>query len=283
MLKNPFDRPASTVDAVVPERLKGASVERIRIVEHLAYLRSLAPSVERFGSYAAVLSGENSDAIGGYHLDQAFLKERGFSTYAKSRKLGNGSFAITWDTGCDVNALAEDPAKELLRYKFYLSLDLSSPDRLVAAQALIESVLHGARRERLSIQTKSESHAYDSCNLYTWHPVEVSRLLVEAVSRSPKEIWFPVEHVFQGKLPGIDPDWVGYAQEPLLNAAYRRTTGNGDSHSNRMARFGQRLDQGLMEGRPLDEALFREAAAVARVRADRPWLLAMPESAVRGA
>jgi hypothetical protein len=162
MLKNPFDRPASTVDAVVPERLKGASVERIRIVEHLAYLRSLAPSVERFGSYAAVLSGENSDAIGGYHLDQAFLKERGFSTYAKSRKLGNGSFAITWDTGCDVNALAEDPAKELLRYKFYLSLDLSSPDRLVAAQALIESVLHGARRERLSIQTKSESHAYDT-------------------------------------------------------------------------------------------------------------------------
>jgi|GEM_PF-849933 len=255
-------------------RLRGEAVERSRIIRHLDYLGSLTYLLERFDSYEKVLSGStrySEECV--FKLDDGFLLKEGFSLFPrKSIRLMLGSHATTWDTGCNVNALVENAAQESQRYKFYLSLDLSTSERLNSARSFMREIMSECRSQQLSVQTKSADHVYDSCNIYTWHPRALASILQKRCAMYPS-IWKDTEHFFQGALRGVNESHVGFAHEPLGTSPLRQSTGIDGSHSERMGKLGFHLDQEIAKGRSVDEALFREAAARAAVRPDRPWLL----------
>jgi hypothetical protein len=75
-------------------------------------------------------------------------------------------------------------------------------------------------------------------------------------------IWLPVHHFFQGPIPTINPNHIGYVQEPL--------GGHNGSHSDRMRILGKSLDTHV----PVSLQTYRQACAEAGVKATAPWLIA---------
>lgn len=109
---------------------------------------------------------------------------------------------------------------------------------------------------------KVEDHNYDSCNIYTWQPEQMAKILESLHSKYP-DIWQSVEHPLQGKVADVDPKHIGYVQEPIGGI-------NGNSHSSRMHQLGELIDK---NGGGVDTATWERACAVAGVRADAPWLI----------
>lgn len=91
-----------------------------------------------------------------------------------------------------------------------------------------------ARAQGLSLTCKTFDHAYDSLNLYTYHASQLAAILAAVYPLyAARGLFHATPHFLQGVLPGINPDHIGWVQEPA--AAY-------DSHSGRMGRIGRSLD-----------------------------------------
>lgn len=172
----------------------------------------------------------------------------------------SNGFSNAWETGADVADLVTE--RPFDRHKFYLSLDMSTPEKSERTQAFIEEVYVQAAEKKLSMLTKNEAHDYDSCDLYTWEPEEFAGILAELYPKYP-DIWLTTEHPLQGEVETIDPKHIGYVQEPISGI-------NGNSHSSRMVELGKFIDA---HSGSLDPDTWRHACEVAGVRPDAPWLI----------
>jgi hypothetical protein len=173
---------------------------------------------------------------------------------------GRNGFSKAWETGSEVaDLIAERPFD---RHKFYLSLDLSTPEKNERAQAFIEEVYLKAAEQKLSMLTKKQDHDYDSCDLYTWEPEEFAGILAELYPSYP-DIWLTTEHPLQGTVDTIDPKHIGFVQEPIGGF------GNG-SHSARMIELGKFIDE---HSGSMDPDTWKQACEEAGVRPDAPWLI----------
>jgi|GEM_PF-6507141 len=227
-----------------------------------AYLASLQ------GSSLVALAKEHSfiSAFGGslsmrgsYHLKPLALKDNPYQTATHGRIPSKNGFSRAWETGANVGDLVEN--RPFDRYKFYLSLDLSTPQKQAQAQEFIKEVHALAREQKLSMLTKTEDHNYDSCNIYTWSPDEFSGILQQVYKKYP-DIWLSVEHPLQGAIDAVDPKHIGYVQEPIV--------GLKGSHSARMVALGRFIDAN--DGR-LSSDVWQQACKEAGVRPDAPWLI----------
>jgi hypothetical protein len=154
--------------------------------------------------------------------------------------------------GPDYAALKrEHPAD---RYKFYHSIQ-----DFEGGQAYLTELIKRASEQRLSMTMKTFDHSYDSANVYTYHPNEMAALISE-VYPSYKDAFLDTEHFLQGKVKDIEPNHVGWVQEPSFNDV--------GSHSARMGRLGESLDQ-----YGLNEDAYRLGCDAAGVVAASPWLL----------
>lgn len=169
-------------------------------------------------------------------------------------------FSNAWETGAEVADLVTGRAFD--RHKFYLSLDMSTPEKSERAQVFIAEVYTQAAEKKLSMLTKNEAHDYDSCDLYTWEPEEFAVILAELYPKYP-DIWLTTEHPLQGEIETIDPKHIGYVQEPIGGI------GNG-SHSSRMVELGKFIDA---NSGSLDPETWKQACETAGVRPDAPWLI----------
>ncbi len=173
---------------------------------------------------------------------------------------GTNGLSRPWETGADLADLITE--RPFDRHKFYMSLDLSTPEKGEQAQQFIEEVHARAVEQKLSMLTKSEDHDYDSCDLYTWEPEEFAVILAELYPKYP-DIWLTTEHPLQGEIDTVNPKHMGYVQEPL------RGIKNG-AHSSRMVALGRYIDE---HSGQLDPETWKQACAEAGVRPDAPWLI----------
>ncbi len=243
--------------------LRGNLVEQYnhsREIENVTYLNDVvAPLAEKYGGFGIVLSGESP-----LNMEPSYALD--LSPFSKEPKYGpvtsggiTSTIATAWDTGVDINKLAE--ASPADKWKFYLSLNLSTPEQMQHAQGVFGKLLALCREGNISLLTKSLDHNYDSCNLYTWSPVKMADILKTLYPQYP-DIWLPVYHFFQAPISSIDPMHIGYVQEP--SGGHK-----GTSHSGRMAILGDALDS---QGNALVTSEgFEEACSRAGVMSSAPW------------
>ena len=225
-------------------RLRGNLLERAGVGRAMGYLRGLED--KRAGhSWRDTLSGETPLSEGGVPLDTKHCIRAAGVKVDGSVSFG-GAIA-----GPDYKKLQrDDPAG---RYKFYHSFS----DR-VRGEAYLTELVGRANELGLSMALKSFDHAYDGANVYTHDPTQMATL-VEELYPKYKDAFLSTEHFLQGPLGGVDPEHIGWVQEP----------GSGiDSHSGRMGKLGSVLDaQGLGEN------AYRVGCQAAGVRPEAPWLL----------
>lgn len=232
------------------------------IQDNVEYLKSLQDLVAEAGSFQALLSGESPVSYvseGEMAVPQAItLQKLGIFT-KHSNHVGVSS-------GADYESLQR--TKPYDRYKFYSSFDLTTPEKAELGTEWFSRVAQTAHERELSLTVKRADHAYDSLNLYTWHPEGVAAIVQELYPEFEAcGLYRETPHFFQGEIEGINSNHVGFVQEPI--AAY--STG---SHSTRMSYLGQKIDTELAKGRDLNETLFTEAAQEAGVDPLYPYILA---------
>jgi hypothetical protein len=244
--------------------LKGSLVEQFskaRELEQVAYLNNvIMPLARDNGGFAVVLGGNSHLSMdNAYALNLSFLrKDPRYIFQPQSSKLASSSFAKAWDTGADLNTLVEESPQD--RWKFYLSLDLSTPQQLQQAQVMFKELLDLCTEEKISLLTKSEDHNYDSCDLYTWDRDKVKEVLKKLYPKYPG-VWQSVHHFFQASIPSVDTKHIGFVQEPI--------GGHNGSHSDRMRLVGEVLDnQGIIN---VDS--YRAGCIQAGVVPSAPWII----------
>src|SRR3989344_3926777 len=250
------------------ERLRGDLVERTRakdIEVNVAYLNNIIlPLAERYGGFEKVLGGNSPLSMKpNYALDLApFLKDQEYVYPNQSVRLRTHSFARAWNTGADLNSLVEGKPND--RYKFYLSLNLETPEQMQKARAMFGEILELCLEQKISLLTKSEDHNYDSCNLYTWDQQKMGDILEKIYPKYP-EIWLNTHHFLQGKVGSINPMHVGFVQEPVGGV-------NGHSHSGRMQILGKTLD--FQSPKTVKAEAYKKACLQSKVKPNAPWLIA---------
>lgn len=198
---------------------------------------------------------------GGYYLNPLARAEHPYKTSDHGHVPIQNGFSKAYETGVNVGELVRNQPFD--RFKFYLSLDLSTPEKEASAQAFMKEVYAAASEQKLSMLTKSEDHNYDSCNIYTWNPAEFTTIL-ETLHDNYPDIWLPVEHPLQGRVGAVNQQHIGLVQEPILGI------GKG-SHSSRMAQVGRYID--LHNGNLTLTDVWAQACREAGVREDAPWLV----------
>ncbi len=224
---------------------------------------SLGALVKKHGEFKNVLSGEVAEMMLRYSLKP---KIRGAHRYDTSKhgmipKENGLSFPI--ETGANVAKLIEENPDG--RFKFYLSLNLETPEQQAQAQEFIAKVWEQAAEQGIAMLTKTESHSYDSCDIYTWNPEEMAAIIAGLHDQYP-DIWLESEHPLQGQIAGVEPMHVGFVQEPIMGL-------DGDAHSARMAHVGEFLDEALASGAELTPGLFAAACKAIGVKPEAPWLI----------
>ena len=122
----------------------------------------------------------------------------------------------------------------------------------------------------ISLTTKTFDHAYDSLNLYTWHPSELEGIIKSLYPKYlEKGMYNKTPHFLQGKIEGINPDHIGFVQEPEVQSGI----GMGMSHSARMGRLGEYLDAVARGGMPIDKSSWLKAAQYAGINPEKPYLI----------
>lgn len=214
--------------------------------------------VARRGGYRPVLSGQIPELSGAFHLRPAARRKNPYRSDIHGQIPAANGFSNAWETGADIGKLVEKNPQD--RFKFYLSLDLSTPEKTARANVFFERVHAAAAERQLSMLTKSEDHTFDSCNIYTWSPVEMAEIISEQYTDF-QDIWLDTEHPLQGRLQTVDPKHIGYVQEPIGGSG-------AGSHSARMGVLGDYLDGG---------STYEQACAGAGVLPEAPWLIAATE------
>jgi hypothetical protein len=189
-------------------RVSGSLVRERAIRNNVEYLQEFHGLAERAGSYKALLSGESEVSKPpegqGIVSDKKILSRLGLLD--RSYLTFGGALA-----GPDYNRLkSENP---LGRYKFYSSFDLTSSRKVDLSARWFTDVVERAHDQAISLTTKSFDHAYDSLNLYTWHPAEVAKIMQELYSHyEAAGLYNSTPHFFQGSLDGVDPNHIGFVQ-----------------------------------------------------------------------
>lgn len=214
--------------------------------------------VEKYNGFGPVLSGQIPELQdGSYHLRPVARMHNKYRSDLHGNIPPRNGFSNAWETGANIGELIKTRPHE--RFKFYLSLDLSSEQKTARANEFLSALHAKAASEELSMLTKSEDHTYDSCNIYTWDPVEMAQGISELYKEFP-DIWLDTEHPLQGSLRGVDEKHIGFVQEPIGGFG-------AGSHSARMGQLGKSLDQGIP---------YQEACVQAGVLAEAPWLISDP-------
>ena len=228
-------------------------------LHRLEVLREFATIAEKEGGYSTVLRGDSSLTRDGYQLQVGPLKE----SLAHQHVNLLFPFHTVWNTVTleELQRLKEDSPHD--RYKFYLSLDLRSKEKEQQALAFLHEVIAACRTQHIPLTSKSFDHTYDSCNLYTWQPTKLAKILQDLYPKYP-DIWLTTPHFFQGQIPKVNSDHIGWVQEPVSNET---------SHSTRMGKLGTVIDEGATNGQPLNLELYRQATEAAGVDATYPWLI----------
>lgn len=225
--------------------------------EYLAHLKDMAT---RAGSYRNLLSGESevsSPPSGqGEISSKRILNEKG--VIAKGVLTFGGALA-----GPDYALLKSEHPHE--RFKFYSSFDLTTPEKVDLGNQWFGEVVDSAAAQKLSMTVKSFDHAYDSLNIYTWNPHEMSAILQELYPKYLAQgLYYETPHFLQGELAGVNPNHIGFAQEPPNGWG-------GRSHSSRMGIIGAAIDA---NGGDVTPDIFKVAALSAGVNPARPYLIA---------
>lgn len=170
------------------------------------------------------------------------------------------------NTGVDLNRLIINYPDD--RYKFYLSLDATTPSKSMKATSFFRELVQRCKDEKVSILAKVWDHDYDNPDIFTWQPVTMSRILQELYSNSKfSGIWFNTRHFFQKPIKGVSPDHIGLVNEPIYGL-------KGVSHSGRMSALGEFVDDRIAEfhnGGSIGVLTFYDAAKKAGVEPTQPW------------
>lgn len=231
---------------------------------HIAYLNEVvAPLAKEYGGFGPVLGGYSPlSTEDNFTLDISQFSKDPRNAYSLASDLRAKTFAKAWNTGVDLNTLMRNSPDS--RYKFYLSLDLSSPDKMKAAKEMFGKILELAKKGKVSLFSKSEDHTYDSCNLYTWDRRKLEDIVKTLYPQYP-DIWLTTHHFFQAPIEGVNPMHIGWVQEPLGGK-------NGNSHSSRMRILGKTLD--TSDKALIDTETYKRACRNASVNPQAPWLIA---------
>ena len=247
-------------------KLRGRFVLERDVRANLAYLGGLEGQLGVDGAYALLLSGESH--VSDPPLGQMSINSKkvlaGLGWLDKSYLSFGGALS-----GPDYDRLkSESPTG---RYKFYSSLDLTSPQNVERGISWFSEVVERSHAQGLSLTAKSFDHAYDSLNLYTWHPAELASIMKDLYPKyEAAGLYFDTPHFFQGSLEGVSPNHIGYVQEPISGWPL----GLGHSHSGRMRVLGGALDAYRVEGTDLSIENFVQAASEAHVDPRQPYLIA---------
>lgn len=249
-------------------RLKGKSIDKARekrdqerSAAMVAQLKGI-PSTQAWKSlpddqrnFRSLLSGETSINSAKVHqLNTSHLQN--FVLTDPARRML--TLHRQYDTGADLKKLSKERPNE--RYKFYMSLDLNTPEKQHFAREFSSHLVAQCKERAISLTSKSMDHDYDSWNLYTWHPRELAEVLKMLYPQyQDTGIFQGARHWMQGPLPGIPISHVGWVQEPVSGG-----DSEGKSHSARMSYLGGALDEGKS---------YEEACKTAGVRRSAPWLL----------
>lgn len=245
--------------------LRGDLARQAAIKSNLEYLKRIESLLQKAGgSYATLLSGES--AVSEKPVGQLTVPcKRTFSELGlldKTYMTFGGALL-----GPDYEELTTK--NPLSRYKFYSSFNLGSIDAVVIAQDWLKDIVSGANQLRISLTAKTFDHAYDSLNLYTWHPDELAIIIQKLYPKYAKlGLYNSTPHLFQGQLDGINADHVGFVQEPINGWP----EGTGNSHSSRMRILGNELDH--LAGGLITTDNFIAASLSAGVKPERPYLIA---------
>lgn len=265
LLKATRELQGSPARKLTGNRLQGAGVERLALKGNVEYLKSLSELVEQAGSYQALLSGESviSQPPSGQRnisAKQVFVN-LGLNDESKHGKMSLGPVL----KGIDYDRLKNNYPKE--RFKFYSSFDLRTDEQKGLGEEWLGDVAERAYEAGLSLETKAFDHAYDSLNLYTWHPEGVAAIVQELYPYyESKGLYYETPHFFQGEIDGVNPNHVGFVQEPIHG------WGQG-SHSQRMGVLGAEFDKYVQHDQDIDEQAFISAAKAAQVNPARPYVI----------
>lgn len=145
------------------------------------------------------------------------------------------------------------------RFKFYISFDLSTPEKKTAADDFIRKLLVQCVAQKISLTTKSFDHDYDSYNLYTYDREAMADVLQQLYPKYVGTgIFLDTTRYFQAPIDDISPDHIAWVQEPPDGV-------RGHSHSTRMGVLGRLIEGGKT---------YEEACTEIGVKPEAPWLAA---------
>lgn len=250
--------------------------EEVLVRKHVADLQRLAGLAAKVGGYRQLLAGMSyisdpppcqpggTDPNNAARMDMIPTEKilRGLGLYEKNYFWRPDGHTLRNLTGHN-DLLKNHPAEH---YKFYLSLDLTTPEQRRFGSEFFEEIAARAHNSGITLATKAWVHAYDALLLYTFQPQALAEIL-QTVYANPywDRLYHPTPHFLQGALRGVNPDHIGYVHEPS-----GRPWG---SHSMRMGLLGAYLDGQMQDGRIAVE-LYRAAADEALVNPARPYLVA---------
>jgi hypothetical protein len=237
-------------------------IDEKKVEEHIAYLNEVvAPLAKEHGGFMLVLGGQSPLSMEGAEQLAITKFREPENVYVVDPDIRAKQIAKAWNTGSDLNTLIREFPND--RYKFYFSLDLSSPDKTEKAQEMFGKILEQCKEQKISLLSKTEDHTYDSLDLFTWDQQKLAGVIREVYSQYP-DIWKSTHHFFQAPVDEVNPMHVGWVQEPI--------GGKNGSHSSRMGLLGVTLD--MLEVGAVNAVDYKRACKNASVRPDAPWLIA---------
>ena len=249
---------------IVPEevpRLKSEEIEK-----RLDFLRNIVtPLIDNNQGigYMALLGGDTSlSCKTEERVNLSEIRTKKYS-YPEILNIRNG-FSKPWNTGVDINYLIEKFPND--RWKFYLSLDTTTPEKESKAVSFLDEFAKKCKEQKISLLTKTEDHDYDNPDIYTWQPITMGKILSDLYNNPHfSSIWLDTVHFFQKPIDGISEKHIGLVQEPIGGL-------KGKSHSGRMMDLGDNLDRLLPKyGNKVGYHLFVQAAMNVGVTASEPW------------
>lgn len=256
-------------DVITPtNELRGKLADKIKkekVLENMRYLaEKVGPLAEQYGGFEIVLGGNSPISTeNSYHLAISPRNyDFSYNTMVHGKIPVQNGLSKAWETGVNIAKLIEE--MPFVRAKFYFSLDLSSDEKILKAKEMMVRIAQMAREKGIAMLTKTEDHTYDSVDLYTWSPSDMSKIIAELYPFY-QDIWLSTPHFLQGSVAKVNKDQIGWVQEPIA--------GFNGSHSSRMGILGREIDLANARGERINAEIFESACQKAGVRPDKPWLL----------
>jgi hypothetical protein len=163
------------------------------------------------------------------------------------------------DTGAYYSSFVDNPNM----FKFYLSMNESAEGE--GGQEFVRELIRSCTERKITLRIKTLDHNYDSCNIYTTDFRAMKEVLIDLYPKH-MHLFQEVPRVFQGEINGINPNHIGYVQEPAHARLYKKQFFG--SHSDRMGELGQ-----LLENEIITAESFRRACKYIGIKPEAPWLL----------